>query len=75
MQCATASAVNTIVRGASTNYHVTTEEFDQPVRVAAVMRELLAAHDIVLTQPASAERVLRLAPELGRRMELFFRPS
>ena len=30
------------------------------------MRELLATHDIVLTQLAIAERVLRLAPSWGR---------
>jgi hypothetical protein len=56
---------------APTHYKVTAEALDQPIRVAAMMRKLLAAHDIVLTQPAIAERVLRLAPEMGRSIELF----
>jgi len=57
-------------RRAPTYYQVTPEGLD-PGRIAAVMRELLVAHDIVLTQPAIAQRVLQLAPELEGRIELF----
>jgi hypothetical protein len=57
-------------RRAPTYYQVTAEGLD-PGRIAAVMRELLAAHESVLTQPVIAQRVLRLAPELGGRIELF----
>ncbi len=57
-------------RRAPTYYQVTPEGLD-PGRIAGVMHELLAAHDCVLTQPVIAERVLRLAPELEGRIELF----
>jgi hypothetical protein len=66
-----ADAIQVLTARRAPTYHQVTPEGLDPGRIAGLMRELLSAHDCVLTQPIIAERVLRVAPELEERIELF----